>query len=307
MYSLLQKRVDSDAFMGYLQCDESERASADARVPGPASGGDGVAMELINLDDIIHLDDDEINEAVILSQHSFWTPDAEAGCGAGGGCASGEGGSGRMCPDIDGAATEPDVLSAEIYINREVCNENAANDNVAANGEATAGPCTLVLKEKNAGIVDDYVIVEMADVVDAMAHFIAAYVMIQPKAKTISPEELHAQLKLTFRGTEHAHVYRHDKGGQDERRRRRRGLLTPQLNCLCTVCALCTFVNAAELQRGYIRRAWDGGKAVFRYATLTYSAASACTQPWLAQTVLSAFWWMSRRVAGLAVYTIAGV
>ena len=61
----------------------------------------------------------------------------------------------------------------------------------------------------------------------------------------------------------------------------------------------------AELQRGYIRRVWDGGRTVFRYASLTYGAANTFTQPWLAQTVLSALWWMSRRVAGFALYAVA--
>ena len=194
MYSLLQRQVDSDTFRGYLKPE-----GADGAAGGPASAagadGGGVAMELVNLDDIIHLEDDEINEAVILSQQSFWTPEADGGT--------------RRCGD----AAEEDVLSAEIYINREAC------AGAAGGGEAA---CTLVLRDKDAGIADDYVLVEMSDVVDAMAHFIAAYVMVQPKAKTISPEELHGQLKVTFRGTARARgagAYG-ARGGGDEPHRR---------------------------------------------------------------------------------------
>ena len=96
-----------------------------------------------------------------------------------------------------------------------------------SNGDNGSSSSSNSIDVAGGSIPDDYVMVHKGDVVDAMAHFIAAYVMLQPRARTISPEQLHSQLKVTFR----------------------------------------------ELQRGYIRRIWDGGKTVFRYASLTYGAA----------------------------------
>ena len=246
LYGLLQRKIDSKSFSKFL-AGSRKKSDETKRVAGGGGGGDGKVDEeetLLGLDDddAIFLDEDEINEAVVLSQQCLWMPsvledhenhDHEKKEEK------------QQQQEENGAPCTVAMTVVDRQGGRE--GEKEVNLSVAAagvqgrtggearmyaldetsNGDNGSSSSSNSIDVAGGSIPDDYVMVHKGDVVDAMAHFIAAYVMLQPRARTISPEQLHSQLKVTFR----------------------------------------------ELQRGYIRRIWDGGKTVFRYASLTYGAA----------------------------------